>query len=103
MARWRPGRSGEHRPALGLQVLEAQLDQNTLGALVKEPGKEPTILLNQNDGQNRKRFTCAHELGHYVRRSEESDEYATIDLRNQSSATGEDHEEIYANEFPHPF
>jgi Zn-dependent peptidase ImmA (M78 family) len=85
--------------ALGLQVLEAQLDQNTLGALVKEPGKEPTILLNQNDGQNRKRFTCAHELGHYVRRSEESEEYATIDLRNQSSASGEDHGEIYANEF----
>lgn len=85
--------------ALGLQVLEAQLDPNTLGALVKEPGKDPTILLNQNDGQNRRRFTCAHELGHYVRRSEESDEYARIDLRNSVSTTGEDQEEIYANEF----
>lgn len=84
---------------LGLQVLEAKLDENTLGALVKEPGREPMILLNQNDGQNRRRFTCAHELGHYVRRSQESDEYASVDLRNHISATGEDPEEIYANEF----
>jgi Zn-dependent peptidase ImmA (M78 family) len=84
---------------LGVQVLEAELDPNTLGALVKEPGKEPTILLNQKDGQNRRRFTCAHELGHYVRRSEESDKYARIDLRNSVSTTGEDPDEIYANEF----
>lgn len=83
----------------GLRVLEAQLDDNTLGALVKRPGKDPTILLNEADSRNRRRFTCAHELGHFVRRSEEEDEYATVDLRNSLSATGEDPEEIYANEF----
>lgn len=83
----------------GLRVLEAPLNENTLGALVKQPGKDPTILLNQNDSNNRKRFTCAHELGHFVRRSEEEDEYATVDLRDSNSATGDDPEEVYANEF----
>jgi len=85
--------------AAGLKVLEAELDENTLGALVKQPGKDPTILLNEADGKNRRRFTCAHELGHFVRRSEEADEYTRVDLRSPLSATGEDPEEIYANEF----
>ncbi|HEX3608184.1 MAG TPA: ImmA/IrrE family metallo-endopeptidase [Solirubrobacterales bacterium] len=83
----------------GLSVLEAQLDENTLGALVKQPGRDPTILLNETDSENRRRFTCAHELGHFVRRSEEADEYTRVDLRNSLSATGEDPEEVYANEF----
>jgi Zn-dependent peptidase ImmA (M78 family) len=83
----------------GLRVLEAQLEENTLGALVKQPGQDPTILLNENDSENRRRFTCAHELGHFVRRSEESDEYTRVDLRNSLSATGQDPEEVYANEF----
>jgi Zn-dependent peptidase ImmA (M78 family) len=83
----------------GLQVLEAKLDENTLGALVKQPGKDPKILLNESDSENRRRFTCAHELGHFVRRSEEADEYATVDLRSPLSTTGEDPEEVYANEF----
>lgn len=83
----------------GLRVLEAELDEKTLGALVKRPQQDPTILLNKGDGYNRKRFTCAHELGHFVRRSEEADEYTTVDLRNDFSASGSDPEEIYANEF----
>jgi Zn-dependent peptidase ImmA (M78 family) len=83
----------------GLQVLEAALDDKTLGALVKNPEQDPIILLNERDGENRKRFTCAHELGHFVSRSEETDEYTTVDLRNSLSAAGRDPEEIYANEF----
>lgn len=85
--------------AAGLRVLDASLDENTLGALVKQPGQDPTIIINESDSDNRKRFTCAHELGHFVRRSEEAEEYETIDLRNALSATGLDQEEIYANEF----
>jgi Zn-dependent peptidase ImmA (M78 family) len=84
---------------LGIRVLEAQLDGNTLGALLKEPQEDPTILLNQQDSRNRRRFTCAHELGHYVRRSAEANEYARVDLRDRRSSTGEDPEEVYANEF----
>jgi Zn-dependent peptidase ImmA (M78 family) len=83
----------------GLRVLYAPLDDDTLGALVKRPGEDPTILISQSDGENRKRFTCAHELGHFVRRSEERTEYITLDLRSTLSAAETDQEEIYANEF----
>lgn len=85
--------------AAGLRVLDAELDEETLGALVKNPGQDPAILLNKSDSPNRRRFTCAHELGHFVRRSEEADEYMTLDLRSPLSATGLDPDEIYANEF----
>ncbi|MGD0452307.1 MAG: ImmA/IrrE family metallo-endopeptidase [Solirubrobacteraceae bacterium] len=85
--------------AAGIRVLDAPLDDDTAGALVKEPGQDPTILLNQNDSPNRKRFTCAHELGHYRRRSADETEYTTVDLRGSLAAAGTDPEEIYANEF----
>lgn len=85
--------------AAGIRVLDAPLDDNTSGALVKEPGKDPTILLNETDHPNRKRFTCAHELGHYRRRSADENEYTTVDLRGSLAAAGTDPEEIYANEF----
>jgi len=86
--------------AAGLCVLEdASLASNILGALIKEPDSEPLIMLNANDPPNRRRFTCAHEIGHFVRRGATMQPYATIDFRDGSSATGQDDEEIYANEF----
>jgi Zn-dependent peptidase ImmA (M78 family) len=85
--------------AAGILVLDAALDENTAGALVKEPLKDPKILLNEKDSPNRKRFTCAHELGHYRRRAANEMEYTTVDLRGTLAATGTDPEEIYANEF----
>lgn len=70
-----------------------------MGALIKRPGQDPTIVINQDDGKNRRRFTCAHELGHYVRRSEDLEEYSTVDLRSGLSTEGTNEDEIYANEF----
>jgi Zn-dependent peptidase ImmA (M78 family) len=83
----------------GLRVVDAELDDDTLGALIKTQGQEPTIMINQSDPENRKRFTCAHELGHWVARSDEADEYSTIDLRSGLSSTGDDPDEVFANEF----
>ena len=85
--------------AVGLRVLEVELDEDTLGALVKRPNQDALIMLNQSDPPNRKRFTCAHEIGHYRRRSSEEREYTTVDLRSKLSTAGTDPEEIYANEF----
>jgi Zn-dependent peptidase ImmA (M78 family) len=84
----------------GLRVLEdATLDSNILGALIKEPHQEPLIMLNANDPLNRRRFTCAHEIGHFVRRAATPEPYTTIDFRDATSTRGEEDEEIYANEF----
>lgn len=48
---------------LGLDVVETTLDDDVSGALLKEPEQDPVIILNRNDSNVRKRFTCAHELG----------------------------------------
>jgi Zn-dependent peptidase ImmA (M78 family) len=84
---------------LGVDVVEADLGQNVAGALVKDIGQDPTILLSVVDSPNRKRFTCAHELGHFVARAEDPEEYDYVDLRDALSKTGTKPEEIFANSF----
>jgi Zn-dependent peptidase ImmA (M78 family) len=83
----------------GIQVVEAKLNADTLGALIKAPGDDPTIVINEDDPETRKRFTCAHELGHWMRRASDEEEYTSVDLRSDLSRSGNDPEEIFANEF----
>lgn len=86
--------------ALGLEVLAAQLGPQLAGALVKEPGRDPRIFLNGTDSSNRKRFTCAHEIGHFVKRTDGDSDYEYYDFRDSfSSSSGVDPEERYANAF----
>lgn len=84
---------------MGVKVLDASLDDDVSGALVKEEGADPSILLNASDSRNRKRFTCAHELGHFIRRTDEPHKYEYVDYRDQRSSTGTDEEEMFANRF----
>jgi Zn-dependent peptidase ImmA (M78 family) len=85
--------------SLGMKVVDAYLEPDVSGAIVKQPEQDPIILLNANDSPNRKRFTCAHEIGHYVKRSGESESFEYIDRRDTMSTTGRDPEEVYANQF----
>ncbi|MBO9490352.1 ImmA/IrrE family metallo-endopeptidase [Endozoicomonas sp. G2_1] len=87
---------------LGLQVLDTELPESVSGALIKEAGTEPIIALHHSDHSNRKRFTCSHELGHYISRiqsNDQSTEYEYVDLRGPSAASGSDPEEVFANKF----
>ena len=87
---------------LGLQVLDTILPGDVSGALIKEPGKDPVIAIHHSDSDNRKRFSCAHELGHYILRLETNkleSVYEYIDFRNAASGNGCDEEEIFANNF----
>lgn len=85
---------------LGIQVREADLDKNTLGALFMKAEEDPRIVVNKHDGALRQRLTCALEIGHFVRRSAESDEYARVDLRSGRTPSPEEKaEEDYAAEF----
>ncbi len=88
---------------LGLNVIEAGLQPEVSGALVKKPDEDPVIVLNANDSLTRKRFTCAHELGHYVYRltknGTHAPSYEYVDLRGPVAAEGTNPEEVYANTF----
>lgn len=84
---------------LGIQVLEGELDRDRLGGLVMEPGEEPKIYMNQLDLLIRRRLTCAMELGHYVRRSAETNRYGRVDRRSDHPKSEQDPESVYAEEF----
>jgi Zn-dependent peptidase ImmA (M78 family) len=85
--------------SLGVKVLDTSLNDDVSGALVKERGADPSILLNANDSKNRKRFTCAHELGHFIRRAERPEQYEYVDYRDSRSSNGTVEEEKFANSF----
>jgi len=84
---------------LGIQVLQGELDRDRLGGLVIKPGEEPKIYMNQLDLLIRRRFTCALELGYYVRHSAETKEYGRVDRRSDRSKAEQDPESVYAEEF----
>ena len=88
-----------YRSAVGLDTTAGPFAASDLQAPFARRRGHPIIMLNENDGMNRKRFTCAHEIGHFVRRGDTTEPYTTIDFRDRLSSLGSDPEEIYANEF----
>lgn len=85
---------------LGIDVIEADLPGDVSGAIIKDKGKDPLIALSSSDSKNRKRFSCAHEIGHYAYRMSNGEEhYEYVDLRDRNAQSGTDPEEIYANQF----
>jgi Zn-dependent peptidase ImmA (M78 family) len=67
---------------------------------VKRPGQDPEIYLNSRDSRNRQRFTCGHELGHYVARSATGDDsWEYVEHRALLASQGTNPEEIFANQF----
>ena len=51
---------------LNIEVYEQELENKISGAIrYNRDDKKYTILLNKKDNNNRKRFTLAHELGHF--------------------------------------
>src|SRR5207253_7293409 len=80
----------------GIITYETKLDANISGAIVKREGEDPVILLNDQDSDNRKRFSCAHELGHYIRRVnalESTAKFEYVDFRGPLATEGTDPEE----------
>jgi hypothetical protein len=87
-------------------ILERDLEDSLSGMLVPlHPpidAKAWAIVVNKNHPEVRKRFTVAHELGHLVLHgfsSPHADTRFRILLRDASSSTSQDIEEIQANRF----
>jgi len=85
--------------ALGVRADCVELDDDTFGALIKSYGQVPKIVVNAGNNRARRRFTCAHELGHYARRGDKEEQYETVDYRSTASINGRYSAEIYADEF----
>lgn len=83
--------------SLGMQVFESPLEEDVSGLLVKHEGKDPAVYLNEADSVTRQRFTCAHEIGHFMRRPSGAFQY--VDKRDAFASAGIHPEEMYANGF----
>jgi len=72
----------------GLQVLPYALGDDVSGLLAIQDGKG-TIGYNQNEPKVRKRYTIAHELGHYELHKDKSDLFVDKQFifRSQNSAS----------------
>lgn len=80
--------------ALGLEVYVGQLGTDVSGMLIKKRDEDPVIYVDVDDSPRRQRFTVAHEIGHFVERSEEPT-INYVDRRGGPFTL----REFYANEF----
>ena len=79
---------------LGIKVREATTLASSIPvALVKQAEEDPVILLNAGDSVNRKRFSCAHALGHFMQ--EQDEEYCYIADRTIFSSHS-DYADVFA-------
>lgn len=91
---------------LGIEVKIESVDDDLSGFLYREPKTGRAVIgVNAKHHPNRRTFTIAHELGHYLLHESETvhldskkDGY-TLQLRNPASATGESINEREANLF----
>lgn len=87
---------------MGLEVKRGPLPEDVSGVLRKIPGDVAVIVLKDSDSLNRKRFTCAYELGHYVLHAGDADYLDVegyVELRSKASSTEEFSAEVFANRF----
>ena len=91
--------------ALGLRVVEAELGADASGLLVTQPG-DVCIVVHERDHKHLKRFTIAHEIGHFVLRHQfenggrvHVDRGTIVSYRGPRAGMGVDPKEIEANQF----
>jgi Zn-dependent peptidase ImmA (M78 family) len=83
---------------MGVSVYTARLSGDTMGMIVGSDDSSADIYLAESQPPKRLRFTCAHELGHYVdNTSTLKPNMAYVDRRSDQDR-GQSNE-VYANEF----
>ena len=84
---------------LNVRVEVRELPSSVAGFIIKEESEPfPVIYVNSGDGSQRRRFTIAHELGHYIQ-NRYSEEIAYVDNRDELASTGTDPNERWCNAF----
>ena len=82
---------------MGVTPYTGELPEGVSGMIVKEHSSEPRAYTERTEPQTRRRFTLAHELGHFVERVTiaQDNDFAFMDKRSDDY----DIHEFYADEF----
>jgi Zn-dependent peptidase ImmA (M78 family) len=92
----------------GIEIRSQPIDEEGVsGFLARRPGQAAIIGVNSNQPEKRRRFTVAHELGHFFLHGEQGQQEVHVDrthqfsvkLRSPASSRGDDIEEVEANLF----
>lgn len=83
---------------LGIEVIEKYLDEERSGSIEKKHGKY-IITVNKLHGEKRKRFTVAHEIGHFIFHADLIENGAIIDDKLYRDARVGGANETQANRF----
>lgn len=87
---------------LGIEIKEFTFSENISGFLKrKSKSGLPLIVVNATDSEVRKRFTIAHEIGHFILHSNASlhVDSEMVHFRDEKSSKAVSIEEIQANQF----
>jgi Zn-dependent peptidase ImmA (M78 family) len=86
---------------IGINIEEGTFSKNDISGIMKRNGKngKPIIVVNTNESNVRKRFTIAHEIGHFILHTNELLHVDTIFKRDSKSALATSIMEIQANQF----
>ena len=82
---------------MGVDTYMADNLGDTSGVIMRPPGEEAAIYINQFESKARQRFTCAHEIGHYVERARNRDDAYTF--RDRRAGRADTPHEWYADFF----
>lgn len=83
---------------LGITVYESELENGVSGIISKlTPDGDVVILLNEEHPHRRQRFTCAHEIGHYIAHKPAGSPF--FYKRDDRSSCGIYQSEVFANQF----
>ena len=98
-----PVEVGQIASALDIRVQFEPAEDELSGFLLRDLNRQRAIIgVNDRHPENRKRFTIAHELGHYLLHEQEKlhvDRRFQIQRRDETSSKGESEDEKEANLF----
>jgi Zn-dependent peptidase ImmA (M78 family) len=88
---------------LGIIIKNVELDADVSGFLLLKDDNSVHIGINKSNPVNRRRFTLAHEIAHYILHAKDSklfvDKEEKVLYRDSNSSTGELEKEREANAF----
>ncbi len=85
--------------AYGIEVKNARFADGDISGMLRKENDKIIIYVNSSESIMRKRFTIAHELGHYFLHLKNAPKYERVDMHRATGYSTNIPQEIEANNF----